>query len=152
MPTSRAEHRHLASPGATHDDPSAPSPDPRSTTPGRASSRRPLRLLLAAITLSLGGAGLYVASAGSASEPAAVVGCPQAASSTVADPACDGLWDRIRVLGLPEHEWAATAQAMGLFLRDGWISDDGLRWEHLDGRSYTVATPQRNDDRRTSGS
>ena len=28
-----------------------------------------------------------------------------------------------------------------------WTSDDGLRWEHPDGRSYVVATPQSIPDR-----
>jgi hypothetical protein len=26
--------------------------------------------------------------------------------------------------------------------RSEWTSDDGLRWEHPDGRSYVVASPQ----------
>jgi hypothetical protein len=28
-----------------------------------------------------------------------------------------------------------------------WTSEDGLRWEHPDGRSYVVATPQSIPDR-----
>lgn len=31
--------------------------------------------------------------------------------------------------------------------RSEWTSEDGLRWEHPDGRSYVVATPQKIRDR-----
>lgn len=65
---------------------------------------------------------------------------PSLPSQTGAD---DGnLWDRIRLIGLPRHYWVPVATAMGLSPRDGWISADGLTWDHLDGRRIVVATPR----------
>jgi hypothetical protein len=154
MSNSGVLHHHVSrSDDPTHaDEPLDPAPGPDLATPGRRSTRRAVRMFLAAIALSLGGVALHGAGDSATDGPQAVE-CSQPGSATAStDPACDGLWDRVRALGLPENEWAAAAEAMGLFPRGGWISDDGLRWEHLDGRSYVVATPQRTDDRQPSGS
>ena len=117
--------------------PTEPRPTPRT-------GRRSVRLAVAAIAASLGVAALQLATDAPADEPSAV-------ACTGADPssgdACAGLWDRVRALDLPEDEWASAAEAMGLSARGAWISDDGLRWEHLDGHSYVVAAPGSSDDR-----
>jgi hypothetical protein len=151
MSTTRVLGRHATEhDDSTRDEPLDPAADRGSVTPARHPSRRAVRVLLAAIALSLGGAALHVADGETADRPSTVE-CSHPGRSTAAA-ACNGLWDRVRALGLPEHEWASAAEAMGLFPRDGWISDDGLRWEHLDGRSYVVATPQRSGDRQPNGS
>src|SRR5690606_11996288 len=64
---------------------------------------------------------------------------PAAGASTAGG---EGLWDQIRGLEIPSGRWPSVATAMGLSVRGEWISDDGLRWEHLDGRTVVVAHPR----------
>jgi hypothetical protein len=87
--------------------------------------------------VSLGAAALAATDA--SDDAPAAVDCP--ASAPASGDACGDLWGRVRALDLPESEWAAAAAGLGLDVRGSWISDDGLRWEHLDGHSYVVATP-----------
>jgi hypothetical protein len=112
-------------------------------------ARRGVRLAVVAIALSLGVAAVQVATDATADGPAPL-DCTSSAQAD--DSFCDGLWGRVRALGLPEDEWTAAAEAMGLFPRGEWISDDGLRWEHLDGRTHVVATPRPSDGSTTDGS
>lgn len=109
-------------------------------TPARRPARRHVRLAAAAIALTLGVAAAQMATDATADGPAAIR-CTEPVPAEAA-PLCDGLWGQIRALGLPEDEWASAAEALGLFPRGEWISDDGLRWEHLDGTTYVVATPR----------
>lgn len=67
---------------------------------------------------------------------------PDAAPAAPADDDCGSLWDRVRVLGLPEASWVPAATALGLTPRGAWISADGLTWEHTDGRTAVVASPR----------
>jgi hypothetical protein len=102
--------------------------------------RRPVLVGFAALAVALALLGFTVVRATSTESPTDPP-CDSAQRTYESGPVCDRLWDRVRASGLPEHAWAAAARDMGLLPRGEWISDNGLYWEHLDGRSYTVATP-----------
>jgi hypothetical protein len=118
-----------------------PSADDTATSPATARPPRPRRrapwLAGVALAAGLGVAALAVADGPTDAPP--VVDCAETAPAS--GDACGPLWGQVLALGLPESEWEAAAEAIGLSPRGSWISDDGLRWEHLDGRSYVVATP-----------
>jgi hypothetical protein len=96
--------------------------------------RRPGRLALA-LVVALSLAGIQAVASGPTDAPTALE------CESTGGPTCNRLWDRVRVLDIPRGRWATVATAMGLFPRGDWISDDGLYWEHLDGRSFVVAHP-----------
>lgn len=152
MSTSRGQRLRAGSHDETTHHPLGPTPGSVPATPGRRRSVRAMRLAVAAIALILGAAALQLTSTTTADGPSPIDCTRPAPTTDESDAACVGLWDRVRVLGLPEDEWASAAEAMGLFPRGEWISDDGLRWEHLDGTTHVVATPQTSDEPRTSDS
>ena len=92
------------------------------------------------VTTALAFAGVFAIAGGDMP----VAGEPPPAAAPAASPGdeCGPLWDRVRVLDLPEVSWDLAATAIGLTSRGGWISADGLTWEHLDGRTAVVATPR----------
>ena len=90
---------------------------------------------------SLAFAGVFAVAVGGGTSVAGEA-LPIAASAAPAADDCGSLWDRVRVLGLPEATWEPAATALGLTPRGPWISSDGLTWEHTDGRTVAVANPR----------
>jgi hypothetical protein len=110
---------------------------------------RNIRKDIALAATALAVVGVFALAAGdglSAANVPASIAVPAAAQ----DAECGPLWDRVRVLGLPEASWDTAATALGLTARGEWISVDGLIWEHRDGSTVEVANPRSDVPRGTS--
>lgn len=92
----------------------------------------------AAIAFSLGG--IHVGHTAMADESTAADPSADASAAARRPAARDGLWAEVEAVGLREEALEETAVALGYSPRGAWISDDGIRWEHLDGRVVAVAT------------